>query len=242
MNSAGQGIAGKVIIISGGARGLGRALVERFEAEGASLAVIGKTAAGIETLQRSVKRPGDHLLWHGDISQEKVIKGFAEQAQIKFGAVDVIINNASILGPRISIMDYDIADWREVFKVNLEGTFLLTKAFLPGMIERRSGSIINVSSSVGRKGLANWGAYSASKFGLEGFTQILAQEVAEYGVKVNSVNPGGMATDMRHSAFPYEDPATLPSPSQFLDVYLYLAGVKSEGVSGKAFDARTFSL
>ena len=105
------------------------------------------------------------------------------------------------------------------------------------MIGSRSGSIVNVSSSVGKLGRRRWGAYSTSKFALEGFTQTLADEVKHLGIRVNSVNPGPMDTDMRHAAYPEEDRSRLRPPSEMTDVFVYLASDASRGVTGQYFDA-----
>jgi NAD(P)-dependent dehydrogenase (short-subunit alcohol dehydrogenase family) len=108
------------------------------------------------------------------------------------------------------------------------------------MLKQKSGSIINVSSSVGKKGRERWGAYAASKFALEGFTQTLAEEVKNKGVRVNSVNPGPMDTDMRHAAYPDEDRSKLKSPSEVLDVFVFLASDRSRSITGQYFDAQDF--
>jgi NAD(P)-dependent dehydrogenase (short-subunit alcohol dehydrogenase family) len=106
------------------------------------------------------------------------------------------------------------------------------------MIAQREGSIVNVSSGVGRAGKARWGAYAASKFGVEGFTQVLADELKDLNIRANAVNPGGTRTEMRAQAYPEEDPLTLPTPEEITDVFVYLASPESAGVTGKSFDAR----
>jgi NAD(P)-dependent dehydrogenase (short-subunit alcohol dehydrogenase family) len=106
------------------------------------------------------------------------------------------------------------------------------------MIPQRSGSIINVSSGVGRIGRACWGAYAASKFGVEGLTQVLADELREFGIRANSVNPGPTRTEMRALAYPEEDPLTLPTPDHVAPVFVYLASDDSAAVTGQSFDAR----
>jgi NAD(P)-dependent dehydrogenase (short-subunit alcohol dehydrogenase family) len=106
------------------------------------------------------------------------------------------------------------------------------------MASRRSGSIINVTSGVGRTGKARWGAYAISKAGLEGFTQVLADEVKESGVRVNAVNPAATRTAMRGEAYPAEDPLTLPTPEEITPIFLYLASDASTAVTGQSLDAR----
>jgi len=156
----------------------------------------------------------------------------------RYGTVHVLVNNASLLGPRESIARYPREAWEDVIRVNLTGAFLMTQEALKTMLPQRHGSIINVSSGVGRVGRPRWGAYAVSKFGLEGFTQILAEELKEVGIRANAVNPGPTRTEMRASAYPDEDPMTLSTPDDIMPVFLYLASDDSIGISGKSFDAQ----
>jgi NAD(P)-dependent dehydrogenase (short-subunit alcohol dehydrogenase family) len=155
----------------------------------------------------------------------------------RFGTIDVLVNNASILGPREPIATYPVAAWEEVLRVNLTGIFLVTRAVLPAMMARRAGSIINVTSGVGRRGKARWGAYAVSKAGVENFTQVLADEVTESQIRVNAVNPAATRTAMRAAAYPSEDPLTLPSPEEIVPVFLYLASDDSATITGESLDA-----
>jgi NAD(P)-dependent dehydrogenase (short-subunit alcohol dehydrogenase family) len=147
------------------------------------------------------------------------------------------VNNASILGLRKPIIDYDEDIWQETIHINLNAQFFVTKALLPLLMKTNNSSIINVSSSVGRRGKGGWGAYAASKFGLEGLTQVLADELKS-NVRVNSVNPGGTRTEMRAEAYPEEDPETLPTPDDIAPIFVYLASDDSISVTGEAFNAR----
>jgi NAD(P)-dependent dehydrogenase (short-subunit alcohol dehydrogenase family) len=106
------------------------------------------------------------------------------------------------------------------------------------MMPQRQGSIINVSSGVGRIGKARWGAYAASKFGVEGLTQVVADEVREFGIRANAVNPGPTRTEMRAVAYPEEDPLTLPTPDAIVPVFVYLASDDSAAVTGQSLDAQ----
>jgi NAD(P)-dependent dehydrogenase (short-subunit alcohol dehydrogenase family) len=187
-------------------------------------------------------RPADSVLVHQcDVSRELEAHGFIEAVFRKFGRIDVLINNASILGQRSLIEHLPSPVWEEVISVNLNGTFYLSKAVIPMMKELRTGSIINVSSSVGRRGRKTWGAYAVSKFGIEGLTQILAEELKPHNIRVNAVNPGAMATVMRAEAFPSEDPMTLRRPAEVLDVFRFLASDESLNVTGQSFDAQEFN-
>jgi NAD(P)-dependent dehydrogenase (short-subunit alcohol dehydrogenase family) len=125
-----------------------------------------------------------------------------------------------------------------VLEANLTGSFLLTKAVIPHMPE--GGSIVNITSGVSIEGRPRWGAYSVSKFGMEGLTQILAAELEDRGIRVNSVDPGSMRTEMRAAAYPNEDPNTLITPEENIDIFLDLISDESKGVTGERFQAKEF--
>jgi len=110
------------------------------------------------------------------------------------------------------------------------------------MLERGSGRIINITSGVGVHGSSRWGAYAVSKFGVEGFTQILADELDGTGVETNAINPGPISTDMRAEAYPEEDPNTIPSPADIMDIFLFLASERSAGTNGVRYEAQEFQL
>lgn len=231
----------KRVVITGGSKGLGRALVLRFAAEGARVATCARSVDELNRVMIELSaKAADGIVLPCDISDPDQVHEFAGKVLEEFGTVDVLINNASLLGPRIEIVEFTEQSWDRVIDVNIHGLFSVTKALLPSMIKQRSGSIINVSSSVGKVGRARWGAYAVSKFALEGFTQTLADEVRHYNIRVNSVNPGPIDTDMRHAAYPAEDRSQLRSPHEITDVFLYLASEESRGVTGRYFEAQKF--
>ena len=171
-----------------------------------------------------------------DLTRREDVACLVEAIRERFGRLDVLVNNAGILGAHAPIAEYPEDAWDVVVAANLTAVFRLTKAALPLM--PHGGSIINVSSSVGRIGRAGWGAYSVSKFGVEGLSQVLADELRERGIRVNTVNPGGTRTAMRAAAYPDEDSLTLPSPDDVTPIFVYLASDESLDVTGRAFDAR----
>jgi NAD(P)-dependent dehydrogenase (short-subunit alcohol dehydrogenase family) len=171
-----------------------------------------------------------------DLTKTDDVQRLVDRIRERFGALDVLVNNAGILGAHAPIADYPDDEWDAVLAANLTAVFRLTKSVLPLM--RRGGAIINVSSSVGRAGRGGWGAYSVSKFGVEGLSQVLADELRDRGIRVNTVNPGGTRTGMRAAAYPNEDPTTLPSPDDVTPIFVYLASDRSAGISGRAFNAR----
>jgi NAD(P)-dependent dehydrogenase (short-subunit alcohol dehydrogenase family) len=133
--------------------------------------------------------------------------------------------------------------WFQVMQVNLNATFLLTKACLPLLRKAPDASVIFTSSSVGRKGRAYWGAYAVSKFGVEGLAQVLADELeTNTNIRVNTINPGATQTAMRTSAFPGEDPSTLVKPEQIMPLYLYLMGTDGRHIHGQSLNAQDTQL
>lgn len=233
----------KVAVISGASRGLGKALTFGFAQQGASLGICARDKTRLASVASYLKKmhcPVIALAF--DISDEKATSEFIDRILSTFGRIDVLVNNASILGPRNEIASYPAHAWEEVMAINVHGAFYLTKNALKIMMAQKEGSIINVSSSVGRKGRKLWGAYAASKFALEGLTEVLADELRGTGIRVNSVNPGPIVTDMRREAYPAEDQSKLKKPEEILDVFFYLASDDSSHISGEKFDAQNFSL
>lgn len=232
-------LAGKVALITGGSRGIGRAIAAAYADHGARVFICGRNPKDVDRAVGEIRQAGGQIDGvAGDIGNPDDVRRIVAAALAKYAAVDVLVNNASILGSRVVIADYSIAEWQEVMRINLNGLFLITRAVLPLMIERKSGSIINLTSGVGRLGKARWGAYAVSKAGLEGFTQVLADEVKDAGIRVNSVNPAATRTGMRAAAYPDEDPATLPTPESIMAIFVYLASDKSREITGQALNAR----
>jgi NAD(P)-dependent dehydrogenase (short-subunit alcohol dehydrogenase family) len=231
-------LKGKKALITGGSKGIGKGIAAAFLKEGASVIICGRNEINLKAACNELGRLGRIEYIVADIANRDDIGVLAKSLGDKWGSLDVLVNNASILGERKPVSEYPEDVWEEVIHINLNAQFFVTKALLPLLKESESGSIINVSSSVGRQGKKEWGAYAASKFGLEGLTQVLADELGESGPRVNSVNPGGTRTDMRAGAYPDEDPMTLPSPEDISPVFVYLASDDSIGVTGKEFNAR----
>ncbi|MBI3004445.1 MAG: SDR family oxidoreductase [Ignavibacteriales bacterium] len=229
----------KCAIITGGSKGLGRALTQKFTGEGARVAICSRHKHDLE-LARKQLSSSEVLAVQCDISNSQESQKFVERVLREFGQIDILVNNASRLGPRVSITEYPLNEWDETVQTNINGPFFITRLVLPSMIERKSGSIINISASVGKAGRAKWGAYAVSKFGIEGFTQVLSEELKPYNISVNSVNPGAMATALRREAYPEEDQSILRTPEQVTDIFVYLASDDGVGISGQSFDASTF--
>jgi NAD(P)-dependent dehydrogenase (short-subunit alcohol dehydrogenase family) len=232
-------LRGKVALVTGGSRGIGRAIAAAYVQSGANVFICARNVNDIEAALRDMRQTGGVIDGvTGDVGKAEDVEHIVRETVARFGTIDVLVNNASILGPREPIANYPLATWDEVVRINLTGVFLMSRAVLPIMLERRSGSIINVTSGVGRKGKARWGAYAVSKAGLENFTQVLADEVSQTGIRVNSVNPAATRTRMRAEAYPTEDPLTLPAAEEITPIFVYLASDASAGVTGQSLEAR----
>jgi NAD(P)-dependent dehydrogenase (short-subunit alcohol dehydrogenase family) len=232
-------LTGKVALITGGSQGIGKAIAMAYARQGAGVFVCARGEADLNRAIDEIRSAGGKAHGRtGDVADPGQATAIVEAALEHFGKLDMLVNNASALGPRVPIAQYPLQAWEEVVRVNLTGAFLMSREALKIMMPRRPGAIINVSSGVGRVGRARWGAYAASKFGVEGLTQVLADEVRELGIRVNTVNPGPTRTEMRALAYPEEDPLTLPTPDRVVPVFVYLASDDSAAVTGQALDAR----
>ncbi|MCK5326403.1 MAG: SDR family NAD(P)-dependent oxidoreductase, partial [Woeseiaceae bacterium] len=162
----------------------------------------------------------------------------ADSLNDEFDHLDGLVNNASILGERFSIEQYDAAMWQQVMHVNVTAAFALTQVCLPLLHKSDDASVIFTSSGVGRQGKPFWGAYAVSKFATEGLSQVLASEQEHGKLRVNCINPGAVRTEMRRAAYPAEDRDALKRPEDVLPTYMYLLGPDSKGVTGQSLDAQ----
>lgn len=201
-------------------------MAEGFAAEGARLVVTATSVARLDGTLERLRQGGAEA--HGvgmDLSDTPAVETAAAEALAVLGRVDVIVSNASLLGKRLPLADYPVPLWREVMEVNVTGTFAFIRALLPGLADE--GAIINVTS--GAAGRAGWGAYAVSKLALEGLTNMLRDELADRRVRCVAVNPGPVRTTMRASAYPREDPATVPHPSTVVEPFLAIAAGADPG-------------
>lgn len=210
-------------IITGGSKGLGRAMVEYWLNDGWNVATC---ARDVSTLRSLEEQFADKLhVAELDVASSDAVEEFCASVIAKWGEVSILINNASILGPRVTLEEYSPEEFDEVMRVNVLGTFNFMRAVVPHMKANRSGVIVNVSSGAGVTGKSRWGAYAASKFALEGLTQVLKDEVEDHRIRVHAIDPGAMRTKMRADAYPDEDPMTLPTPETIARVIFDIAVV-----------------
>jgi len=216
----------KVALITGAGRGIGKAVAVAYARAGAKLALCARTASELDQTVselRSLKVQVEG--WVCDVSLEEPVREFVGAAHKKFGRIDVLVNNAGVMTRPVPMTELEIKKWDYTMAVNLRGPFLITQAVLPIMMKQKSGSIINVSSMIGRGAYANFIAYATSKWGLEGFTQTLAAEARSSSIRVNSVEPGYVASKL--TGFQGSKPESVT------DVFVYLASDESKGVTGK---------
>ncbi len=242
--SSHQRLKGKVALISGAGRGIGKATAELFAQEGASVVICSRTINELSTVASTIQsRGGSVLSLPTDLRLATEVKRLVTSALTRFGKIDVLINNAGILGPRVPLQDYPQSDWEQVLRSNLDGTFFLTREVARHMSTGvTGGSIIFLSSSVGRRGRGGWGAYAVSKFAIEGLSQVLADDLRPHNISVMTYNPGGTRTRMRAEAYPDEAPETLPDPMDAAKALLSLATQASPDISGRAFDSSNLPL
>lgn len=184
------GLDGKSVVITGAGKGIGREAAKVFSSLGCKVAALSRTADDLASLAAEIDKPGSEFLtYHGDAADPGNVREFADRTLDAFGRVDVLVNNAGMRFRR-KFLDITHEEWSRVHAVNLGSVFLCCQAFGPGMIENRSGRIINLSSIIGTLGLPDLVGYGASKGAILGLTKSLALEWAPYGVTVNAVAPG----------------------------------------------------
>jgi NAD(P)-dependent dehydrogenase (short-subunit alcohol dehydrogenase family) len=235
----------QVAVITGASRGLGRALAVAFANQGASLVVNSRAASAAELTEteatlRRLNAPV--LAVTADVSNRADVERLAGEALARFGRVDILVNNASALGPTPMpfLVDTPIEDFEAVVRTNLTGPFMLTRALVGQMLARGAGSIINVSSDAGAVGYPTWGAYGVSKAALDHLTRVWAAELEGTGVRINSVDPGDMDTAMKRASEPGGDSSQWAKPETVTPVFVYLASPAAAHVNGQRFLAHEF--
>ena len=266
---------GKVVLITGcaRARGIGRAIAGAFAGAGADIVATDIATGGtrneneegleeirlgwkgLESLAGEIEGLGRRALTLvGDVSRAADTERFVTEALARFGHIDVLVNNAAAPHGNDRRLFWETPEdaWDLVLDVNLKGTFLMSRAAAPHMIQRRGGRIVNLASVAGKRGTARRGAYTASKFGIVGLTQVMAQELAAHGITVNAICPGSVDTSRREStsrrerALAERDPGApvmgLPPtgrvarPDDIARLALFFASAQSDHITGQAWN------
>jgi len=182
----------KVAVITGGGQGIGRGIALAMAREGARCVLAARTLANLETVQSEIEDAGgEAIVVPTDLRDRDQIERLAREALGHFGHVDVLVNNSGIAGPMKELWKVDPEEWDETFDVNVRGVFLTCRAFLPSMIERRSGNVIVIGSPSGKRPLHGRSAYTTGKLGLVGLVRTLAWEIGPYGLRANLISPSG---------------------------------------------------
>lgn len=191
-----KALQGRVAIVTGGTRGIGRAIVRALAADGASMALTGRDAHRVAEAAREVEQSGAPALGIvADVARTEDVQRLVDETRERFGRVDLLVNNAGITRDGLLVRMKD-ADWDEVLGVNLRAAFQATRAAARVMMRQRSGRIVNITSTAGVMGTQGQANYAAAKAGLIGLTKSSARELAHWGILVNAVAPGLVETDM----------------------------------------------
>ena len=232
---------GRVALITGASKGIGRACAYAFAERGVNVAVTGRTLSELKATADKVRGLGAKaLICQSDFKDRSQVANIAPAVLDEFGRIDILVNNAAIIHPRIDLVDLDDETWYDVIEVNLNAAAMLSKSVIPTMIAQENGAIINISSIGGRTGGRGRSAYRVTKSALISLTQTLAAELHEHGINVNAICPGGTDTEGYREAFNNRGREDLPNlmlPSEIANLAVFLASKESSAVTGTAIDA-----
>lgn len=226
----------KVVVVTGASRGIGKAIARAFAGQGAKVVLVAQQLAALEELEDALLATGaDVMAAPTDITDVSAVQSLHHEILQNYGPVDILINNAAVavLKP---IVQMTPEEWEGMTGVNLHAMFYLTHLFLPAMIERRSGVIINMSAALARNGFPNLSVYSATKAGVIAFTEAIAKEVRRYGVQAYAICPHGVNTELYQRLFGATDPSKLLSPEHVAEEVLKVAAGQGGIRSGQTLD------
>jgi NAD(P)-dependent dehydrogenase (short-subunit alcohol dehydrogenase family) len=227
----------KVILVTGANRGFGLAITMGLSKAGATVIMLGRDLGSLEHAYDAVVDAGykEPILYPLDLegATPENYQELQDNVLEKFDKLDGLIHNAAILGAQMPIEQYDIKLWYSTLQINLSAPFMLTQFLIPALLKSDDARILFLSSSVGREARAYWGAYSVSKFGIEGFAKTLSEELEKTKISVNTVNPGKLRTEMRRTAYPAEDSSGVPLPEEKSSAIVYLLSSMSPKMNGE---------
>jgi NAD(P)-dependent dehydrogenase (short-subunit alcohol dehydrogenase family) len=234
---------GKIALVTGSARGIGWEIVQALAEAGARVVLCDLVQADVDEAAAKLKMPRENVLAvRADVTSERDVENLIRRAVETFSRLDVLVNNAGFAWPRGGPVNLELAHtpldvWRKVLDTNLDGTFLCSREALKIMHQQGSGSIINISSPQGKKGKLLRGPYSAAKFGVEGFTQVLALENAAHDIRANCLDPGGIVATEAIRNIPGNRGMRMLSPAVVRPCAVYLASDESSGITGRSMVA-----
>lgn len=248
-------LSGKVALITGGGTGIGKAIAQALAEEGARIALVSRNPSHLETAKAALQGLGHSVLTtQVDVRKKAEVQNAVSKVQDTWGSIDILVNNAGLSGLNL-IDDEDDTQWYDILETNLTGLYLITKEALRVMRDNHNSRVINISSVLGKFGVAGYTAYCASKHGVIGFTKALALEVVSRGITVNAICPGWVDTDMARSGmdqiattqgisveeFKNHALDAVPikrflEPEEVARLVLYLASDKTSGITGQAIN------
>jgi len=254
---------GRVAVVTGGGRGIGKVIALALAREGAEVVVTGEAELPLKEAAAEIESMGrKSLAIVCDFLKPEQVNILVDKVTEKFGQIDILVNNSGIEGPTKTVAEMDLEGWNETLAINLNGAMLCSRNVLDkSMIPRKSGVIINMASAAGRKGRGLRSAYVATKFAIIGLTQTLAIEAGKYGIRVNAIAPGAVEGERLENVFkkaaesfgiPYEDVVArsnsmaalgrMVKPEEVADLVVFLASNKSSGITGQTIniDAGTY--
>lgn len=189
-------LTGKVSIVTGAGRGIGRAISLLLSRSGSRVVLAARTESELKEVSEEIRHEnGEALVIPTDLTRNEGMERLVGETLKQWGSIDYLINNAG-WGRKVPVVKAKVEDWDQTFQVNLRAPMVLSQLVLPTLITKREGAIVHIGSLSGRRGQANIAAYSASKFGLIGFSESLYEEVKEYGIKVTVILPGFVDTHL----------------------------------------------
>ncbi len=232
-------LKGRIILVTGAAEGIGRAVVPSYAKHGATVIMLDRQRRKLETLYDEICEHGwpEPVIVAQDLAQatEETCQRIALGIAHDFGHLDGLLHNAAFISTLTPLRSHPWKDWQTSMKVNLEIPFLLTRELFPLLTAAEYASVLFTSADVGRRGRAYWGAYAVAYFGIEGLAQIWATETdVNTSIRFNTLDPGAVRTKLRGRLYPGEDPESHPAPEDVVPAYLYLMGRDSRHVNGMA--------
>jgi len=238
-----QCLKNKSILVTGAATGIGKAVALELARQGAVLILLDKKIEQLEQVYDQIEQENgaQPAIYPMDLNgaTPKDYEDLFENISNEFLSLDGLIHNAALLGTLMPLMQHDLEHWYKVMQINLHAPYLLTKACMPLLMNSEHASILFTSDDVGEHGKAYWGAYGISKAGSDNLMQTFADELeTNTNIRVNSINPGIVATAMRTGAYPAENPNSLTQPEDVTQAYVYIMSDESKGVHGQIIRAQ----
>jgi NAD(P)-dependent dehydrogenase (short-subunit alcohol dehydrogenase family) len=230
-------LKGKVIMVTGANRGFGLAITKDLAKAGATVIMLGRDLGSLEYAYDAVVDEGfeEPILYPLDLegATPEQYQELQDNIESEFGCLDGLIHNAAILGAMMPIEQYDIKLWYSTVQININAPFMLTQFLVPLLNKADDARVLFISAEQGREAKAYWGAYGVSKYAIEGFAKTLSEELEKTNIKINTLDPGKMQTELRRTAFPAEDTSANPLPGEKSPAVVGLMGLGANNLQGE---------